>query len=121
MQSALSFLRTAVGVGTWAAPRLSGATFGLGPALAPPDSALIGRLFAVRELALAQALRHPDAQVQRAALHAGLVVDTVDAAASLIAAARGGRSTGLVGVGAGALLFVAIGALASRAEAAPAS
>lgn len=116
VHTALCILRTAVGVGAWMAPGTSGAVFGLGPALAHPDSALMGRLFAVRDVALAQALRHPDAEVRRTALRVGLVIDGVDAVASGLAALQGGRRSGLVGVGCGALVFVAMGAAALRAD-----
>lgn len=113
-------MRTAVGITMWASPRRSGSAFGLGQALAQPDAALIGRLFAVRDVALAQTLRHPDPQVQRQALKVGVAIDAVDALGSLLAAARGGRPTGLLGVGAGALLFVGLGLAAlGDAEAAP--
>jgi hypothetical protein len=88
--------------------------FGLGTVFAQPDAALMGRLFAVRDLVLAQALRHPDLEVQRQVLKMGVAVDSVDAVASLVAALRGGRKTGLVGVGLGALLFAGMGVLALR-------
>ena len=114
VQQSLCVLRTGVGVGTWVAPGPAGVLFGLGPAMAPADSALVGRLFAVRDLVLAQALRHPDREVQRLALQAGLAIDAVDAVASGLAVVRGGRRSGLVGVGCGALLFVAMGAAALR-------
>lgn len=114
VQQSLCVLRTGVGVGTWLAPGPSGRLFGLGPAMASPDGALVGRLFAVRDLVLAQALRHPDREVQRLALQAGLAIDAVDAVASVLAALRGGRRAGLVGVGCGALVFVALGAASLR-------
>ncbi len=114
---ALCVLRTAVGIGTWVAPGRSGTVFGLGQAVAHPDSALMARLFAVRDLALAQALRHPDPEVRRTALRVGIAVDGVDAVASGLAVMQGGRRSGLVGVGCGALVFVAMGVAALRAEA----
>jgi hypothetical protein len=113
-QTALCVLRSAIGVVTWLAPSRSGRTFGLGDAFDPPDAALVARLFAVRDLALAQALRHPDPAVRRQVLRAGVVVDGVDVVASLVAALRGGRRTVLVGVGLGAALFAGAGVLALR-------
>ena len=116
VHTTLCVLRTAVGVGTWVAPGRSGTVFGLGPALAHPDSALMARLFAVRDLALAQALRHPDREVRRTALRVGIAIDGVDALASGLAVLQGGRRSGLVGVAFGALVFVAMGTAALRAD-----
>ena len=114
VQTALCWTRTAVGAGMWLAPGRSARLFGLGPALDQADPALVGRLFGVRDIALAQALRHPDPQLRRQALRLGVAVDTVDVVASLVAALRGGRRSGLVGVGAGALLFACTGLVALR-------
>ena len=114
VQAAVCGLRSAVGVASWLAPAYSGRLFGLGRTFAQPDAALMARLFAVRDLALAQALRHPDPQVQRQVLKVGVAVDSVDAVASLVAASRGGRKTGLVGVALGALLFAGMGVVALR-------
>ena len=45
-------LRTAVGAGAWLAPRLSARMFGLDPA-GNPQAPYLGRLFGVRDVALA--------------------------------------------------------------------
>jgi hypothetical protein len=80
-----------------------------------PRSALISRLFAVRDLALGLAVRHPRAEVRRAALQLGVAVDAVDVTASLIAARKGAPAASLVGVGVGAAFFVGLG-LAALAD-----
>lgn len=118
---ALGSARTAVGVGTWLAPRRSLRTFGLGPATAGPAAAtgsvdVVSRLFGVRDLALGVAVLQPDPALRRAALRIGLAVDAVDAVASVLGARAGAPRRSLVGVAAGALGFVVLGALAERAE-----
>jgi len=45
-------MRGAIGTGAWLAPKLSGRLFGLDPA-ANPQAPYLGRLFAVRDAALA--------------------------------------------------------------------
>ena len=110
--SALSALRSAVGAGTWASPAASWRTFGLGRMGHDPGAELIGRLFGVRDLALARAIRHPTGDVRLAALRAGILCDAVDVGASLIALRRGAPRASGVLVGGGAALFVALGLLA---------
>lgn len=83
-----------------------------------PDDAnagLVTRLFGVRDLVLGAALHHPEPAVQKAVLQAGLVCDAADVAASLIALRAGAPKTMLMGVTAGAGLFLALGAVAARA------
>ena len=115
--SALSVLRTLVGVGTWASPARSWRTFGFGAADdVDASTALMGRLFGVRDLALGQAARNDDAHVRSAALRAGVLCDSVDVVASVLALRRGApRATGVL-VGGGAALFAALGVLALAAE-----
>ncbi|WP_148616238.1 hypothetical protein [Nocardioides rubriscoriae] len=116
MTSALQILsasRAAVGAGTWAAPGPSWRTFGLGSlADAGPSAGIISRLFGARELALALGLRHPDPAVRRVVLQAGLAIDSIDVAASLIGLRNGAPRATLLGVAAGAASFVALGAVA---------
>lgn len=111
---AMSTLRSLVGVGTWISPMH--ATRVLAPGLVDndPGTMLVGRLFGVRDLMLGQALRHPDPLVRRAALQVGVVVDSADAAASLIALRRGAPKLGAAFVGLGALSFVALGVAAMQ-------
>ena len=112
----LSVLRGLVGAGTWASPASSWRTFGLGELHDDPAAELIGRLFGVRDLALAQGARHREPAVRRAALRAGVLCDSVDVVATLIALRRGApKASGLL-VGGGAALFAALGASALAGE-----
>lgn len=110
----LGGLRLLVGVGSWLAPAASGRTFGLGDAGRDPAAALMTRLFAVRDAALAAGAFAPDPAVRRAALTTGIAVDLTDVVATALALRAGApRAAGPL-VGAGALLFAALGALAVR-------
>lgn len=110
--SALSVFRSLVGAATWISPSSSRRAFGLGPLEDDPGGELVGRLFGVRDLALGQAIRHRNAEVRRAALHVGVVCDSVDVVASLIARRRGAPKASGVLVGGGAAFFAALGLLA---------
>ena len=112
---ALSSLRSVVGAASWAGPALSWRTFGLGSLNGNASAALVTRLFGVRDLALGLAVRHPSPEVRRTALQLGVAVDTVDAVASLLALRAGAPKASLLGVGAGAAFFAALG-LAALAE-----
>ena len=92
--SALSVLRSLVGVVTWLNPLHGGRAFGLGRISEDPATAFVARLFGVRDLALGQAVRHPNPEVRRAALQAGVVIDSVDVVAGLIALEEGGAQGG---------------------------
>ena len=109
---ALLVLRTAVGIGSWASPSLTSRVFGLGPLGKDPGAGAITRLFGVRELALAQALRHPNPDVRRAALQAGVAIDSIDAVATLIAVRKGAPRIILLTFAAGAALFAGLGVAA---------
>ena len=113
--TALAALRSAVGLGSWLCPSLTWRTFGLGTP-GDPRATVITRLFGIRELALAQAVRHPSPEVRRAALQAGVAVDAIDIVASLVAIRRGAPKVILLTFVAGAALFVGLGA-AGLAEA----
>jgi len=86
--SGLAGLRMAVGVGSWATPRVSGKLFGL-DAAANPQSPYLGRLFGARDLALAWGALSSEGDAQRQWLVAGLACDLADALAG-IAGGRGG-------------------------------
>ena len=58
-------MRGAIGTGAWLAPKLSGRLFGLDPA-ANPQAPYLGRLFAVRDAALAFGLKHEQRSRARA-------------------------------------------------------
>ena len=112
----LSTLRSLVGTGTWISPSRSLRTFGLGEQGNDPSGELIGRLFGVRDLALGQAARHPGGDVRRAALRAGVLCDSVDMVASLLAVRRGAPRVSGALVGGGAALFAVLGVLALAGE-----
>ncbi len=113
----MSASRAAVGAGTWLAPGPSWRTFGLGSlADAGPSAGIISRLFGARELALALGVRHPDPAVRRVVLQAGVAIDSIDVAASLIGLRNGAPRATLLGVAAGAATFVVLGAIALAEE-----
>jgi len=105
----MSVIRMFAGGFTWASPKLSSRLFGLG-AIAPGGSpGLVARLFGIRDFVLGAAVHHPDPSVRKAVLQAGIVCDSADVVASLIAVRAGAPKTALLGATAGAGLFVAIG------------
>ena len=108
----LGGLRLAVGVGSWLSPRGSTRTFGLAGTADPPGAGLALRLFGVRDAALAAGALAADPVVRRAALRTGVVVDAVDAVATLLALRAGAPRAAGPMVGVGALLFCALGARA---------
>ncbi|OBK62829.1 hypothetical protein A5656_10150 [Mycobacterium gordonae] len=113
--TAMSAMRMFAGGISWATPSLSSRLFGLGRLPDDANAGLVTRLFGVRDLVLGAALHHPEPAVQKAVLQAGLVCDAADVAASLIALRAGAPKTMLMGVTAGAGLFLALGAIAARA------
>jgi hypothetical protein len=80
--------RTAIGAGTWLAPRLSGRLFGL-DASANPQLPYIARLFGVRDAALAVGLASSSGAQRSLWLRIGIACDLADAAAGLAAGRRG--------------------------------
>jgi hypothetical protein len=114
--SALSTLRSLVGAGTWASPAASWRTFGFGSTDVGASTVLLGRLFGVRDLALGRAVRHESADVRRAALRAGVLCDSADVVATVLALRRGAPRASGVLVGGGAALFATLGVLALAAE-----
>ena len=63
-------MRGAIGTGAWLAPKLSGRLFGLDPA-ANPQAPYLGRLFAVRDAALAFGLRRAAVASERSGCGSG--------------------------------------------------
>jgi hypothetical protein len=110
----MGVIRTAVGVGAWLAPRLSGKAFGL-DADANPQSPYLGRLFGARDVALAYGTMTTQGEEQDRWLVAALGCDVADAAAG-IAAWRAGYLSPLSSflVTAAALNGVALGLVALR-------
>ena len=113
----LAGLRAGVGIISWASPSLTGRVFGVGDIGDDPRAAVITRLFGIRELALAAAAQHPDPTIQRAALQAGVAIDAVDIAATLIAIRKGAPKVIALTFAADASLFVALGAAGLRTRA----
>ena len=83
----LSGLRLAVGVSSWATPRVAGKLFGL-DAGANPQSPYLARLFGIRDVALAWGTLNSTGSAQRQWLVAGLACDAADAVAGIV----GGRA-----------------------------
>lgn len=109
----LSALRTAVGVSGYVAPNLAGKTFGLDPA-SNPQGAYLGRLFAVRDLALAAWVQGTDGDARKLGWQVGIACDVADFLAAVLGARNGslpkttavlagGVSLAAVGLGAAAL------------------
>jgi hypothetical protein len=112
-------LRGAVGAGAWLAPRLSGRLFGLDPA-GNPQAPYLGRLFGVRDVALAVGLSASNGPERAQWLRLGIACDLADAVAGLLAGRRGELpKPATVLVTATALSAAALGAAALRDEQAP--
>ena len=86
--TSLAALRLAVGVASWATPRVAGRLFGL-DASANPQSPYLARLFGVRDVALAWGTLSSEGDTQRQWLIAGLACDLADTLAG-VAGGRGG-------------------------------
>ena len=82
-------LRAAVGAGAWIAPRLSGRLFGLDIA-ANPQAPYLGRLFGVRDVALAVGTSSSTGSERAQWLRLGVACDLADAVAG-VAAGRCGE------------------------------
>jgi len=83
----LSGLRLAVGVSSWATPRVAGRLFGL-DADENPQAPYLARLFGIRDVALAWGALSSTGSAQRQWLVAGLACDAADAVAGIV----GGRA-----------------------------
>ncbi len=83
----LSGLSLAVGVSSWATPRVAGRLFGL-DAEANPQAPYLARLFGIRDVALAWGALSSTGSAQRQWLVAGLACDAADAVAGI----AGGRA-----------------------------
>jgi len=107
-------IRMGIGVGAWVTPRVAGRLFGLDPA-GNPQAPYLGRLFGVRDAALAYGTAASSGAAQQRWLAMGLACDLADAAAG-VAGGRAGYLSGattVLGTGT-ALAAVALGALALR-------
>jgi hypothetical protein len=115
-RDALVTTRTAIGVGSWAAPGLAGGLFGLDVA-ANPQSPYLARLFGVRDLALGVGVAATQGEARKLWLKIGIACDLADAAAGVLA----GRGKYLDPIPTAlvtgtALLATGLGVLALRAE-----
>jgi hypothetical protein len=86
-EQSLIGLRTALGTAVWVAPRIAGRLFGLDPK-GNPQLPYVGRLFGVRDVALAYGLATSTGPERSLWLRVGLACDLADAAAGVL----GGRS-----------------------------
>jgi hypothetical protein len=113
---ALNGVRFAVGVGAWATPNLAGKLFGLDPDN-NPQASYIGRLFGVRDIALAAGAMSSTGEARRRWLQLGLACDLADAAAGYIAGRTGvlPKPAAVMGTGV-ALLAAGMGAAALAAD-----
>jgi hypothetical protein len=81
-------IRGVVGAGAWLAPRTSGRLFGLDPA-GNPQAPYLGRLFGVRDVALAFGLSASSGAERKQWLRIGVACDLADAVAGVLAGRRG--------------------------------
>lgn len=87
--SSLVGVRSAIGVGAWVAPRISGRLFGL-DIPGNPQAPYLARLFGVRDAALAYGLQSTRGGARRAQwLKIGIACDVADALAGVLAGRRG--------------------------------
>jgi hypothetical protein len=102
-------MRAGIGAGAWVAPGLAARLFGL-DAVANPQLPYVGRLFGVRDVALAAGLQLSSAQSRRLWLKVGIVCDGADSVAGILAGRNGQISKlSTVLVTAPALLGIGLG------------
>jgi hypothetical protein len=113
----LAGIRLAVGVGAYATPNFAAKLFGLDP-VANPQASYLGRLFGVRDVALAAGTLGADEQSRKLWVRLGVLCDVADIGASVLAV-RNGSVSKLTGVLAGgtALGATVLGVLALNADA----
>jgi hypothetical protein len=108
-------IRTAVGAGTWVAPRLAGRMFGL-DAVANPQLPYVGRLFGIRDVALGAGLSMSSGESRKLWLQLGILCDAADAVAGVLAGRKGELSKASTAlVTAPALLGMVLGVAALQA------
>jgi len=81
--NSLAGLRVAFGTGAWATPNLAGMLFGLDVA-GNPQGPYLGRLFGIREIALAAGTLASKGEARRTWLLTGLLCDAADAGAAML-------------------------------------
>jgi hypothetical protein len=110
----LAALRIAVGGGAWLTPNLAARLFGLDPD-GNPQAPYLGRLFGVRDVALAVGTLASEGRARRSWLIAGLACDLADTAAALLGRRGGYLSTPVSALlAAPALAAVGMGVIALR-------
>ena len=111
LRMAFGGARMLVGTGAWFAPATSAAAFNLGAAGEDPHTALVIRLFGVRDLMLGATLLPTSPLPHQVALQAGIVADAADMAAAILHLARTRRRARGWGVLLGAAAFASAGIL----------
>ncbi|HEV3002021.1 MAG TPA: hypothetical protein VGW75_14860 [Solirubrobacteraceae bacterium] len=110
----LAGLRLAIGVTSWVAPNFGAKLFGLAPE-ANAQGPYLGRLFGVRDVALALGPLRSKRKAQQNWLEMGMLCDAADAAAALIGGGKGYLSPSTTAmVTAPAVAALALGAVALR-------
>jgi hypothetical protein len=111
---ALAGLRLAVGVTSWAAPNFGGKLFGLEPE-ANPQAPYLGRLFGIRDVALALGPLRARKKAQDNWIELGIMCDAADTAAAFLGGGKGYLSpTTTALVAAPAIAATALGVIALR-------
>jgi hypothetical protein len=114
----LAVLRIAVGAGAWLTPNLAAKAFGMDPE-GNPQASYMGRLFGIRDVALAAGTLNSTGEARNLWLRLGLVCDAGDALAAVIAGRNGTLPKASAAlVFAPAIAAVAAGAIALRQPAA---
>ena len=109
-------VRASIGAGAWLAPRVTSRLFGLDPK-GNPQAVYLGRLFGVRDAALAYGLSTASPSQRALWLRIGIACDLSDALAGIFAGRRGELPTfATVLVTATALGAAALGVTALRGE-----
>ena len=110
----LAGIRLAVGVTSWAAPNFGGKLFGLEPD-ANPQAPYLGRLFGIRDVALAVGPLRAKKKAQDNWIELGILCDAADTAAAFLGGGKGYLSpTTTAMVAAPAVAATALGVIALR-------
>ena len=110
----LAGLRLAVGTGAWLAPNTAGKLFGLEPA-ANPQSPYLGRLFGVRDVALAAGTLRSRKKDKDNWIEVGIMCDAADFVAAVLGGQKGYLSPATTAmVAAPAIAGTALGVVALR-------
>ena len=110
----LAGLRLAVGVTSYVAPNFGGKLFGLEPE-ANPQAAYLGRLFGVRDAALAIGPLRAKKKAQDNWIELGIMCDAADTAAAFLGGRKGYLSPSTTAmVAAPAIAATALGVIALR-------